>query len=74
MAFLEILLIVTIVFWCIAAIDTYIGLKWRINSLNQQVTSPHDDLVSIIVAAKNEEKQIKNSLLSQFHQTYEKIK
>ncbi|WP_343206507.1 glycosyltransferase [Bacillus sp. B15-48] len=48
------------------------GLK-KIKSLDQPFNSHNNELISVIVAAKNEEEQIKASLLSQFAQTYKNI-
>lgn len=63
------LLTISIVVWLLIFIDAKIGLK-RIDRLENEPVSQDGPLVSIIVAARNEEKGVKESLQSQFSQSY----
>ncbi|MCM3599681.1 glycosyltransferase family 2 protein [Robertmurraya korlensis] len=63
------LLAISIVVWILIFIDAKIGLH-RIDFLENEPASQEGPLVSIIVAARNEEKGIKESLQSQFLQSY----
>ncbi len=63
------LLAISIVVWLLIFIDAKIGLQ-RIDRLENEPVSQDGPLVSIIVAARNEEKGVKESLQSQFTQSY----
>lgn len=63
------LLAISIVVWLLIFIDAKIGLQ-RIDRLENEPVSQDGPLVSIIVAARNEEKGVKESLQSQFSQSY----
>jgi cellulose synthase/poly-beta-1,6-N-acetylglucosamine synthase-like glycosyltransferase len=63
------LLALSIVVWLVIFIDAKIGLQ-RIDRLENEPASQDGPLVSIIVAARNEEKGVKESLQSQFSQSY----
>ncbi|SHT52562.1 glycosyl transferase family protein [Mycobacteroides abscessus subsp. abscessus] len=63
------LLAISIVVWLLIFIDAKIGLQ-RIDRLENEPVSQGGPLVSIIVAARNEEKGVKESLQSQFSQSY----
>lgn len=63
------LLAISIVVWLLIFIDAKIGLQ-RIDRLENEPTSQGGPLVSIIVAGRNEEKGVKESLQSQFSQNY----
>ncbi|MGG7617837.1 glycosyltransferase [Bacillus coreaensis] len=63
------LLAISIVVWLLIFIDAKIGLP-RIDRLENEPASQDGPLVSIIVAARNEEKRVKESLQSQFSQSY----
>ncbi|WP_240390598.1 glycosyltransferase [Bacillus sp. Y1] len=63
------LLTISIVVWLLIFVDAKIGLK-RIDRLENEPASQDGPLVSIIVAARNEEKGVKESLQSQFSQSY----
>lgn len=68
------LAIITCVFWLVVLIDAFIGMK-KLESLEDVTvdSTHHTPLVSIIIAAKNEEKHIKASIETQLTQTYENI-
>ncbi len=63
------LLAIGIVIWLLIFIDAKIGLQ-RIDRLENEPASQGGPLVSIIVAGRNEEKGVKESLQSQFSQNY----
>lgn len=63
------LLTISIVVWLLIFVDAKIGLQ-RIDRLENEPASQDGPLVSIIVAARNEEKGVKESLQSQFSQNY----
>ena len=68
-----VLAIVTCIFWLIVFLDATIGMRKivRIESVQPKVAK--GPLISIIVAAKDEELHINESILSQLEQTYENI-
>lgn len=69
---ISLLLATSLVVWISILIDAYIGLK-RIDRLEKENSLRDGPLVSIIIAARNEEKGLKTSLLSQFSQLYQNI-
>lgn len=66
----------TFIFWFVVWIDAAIGMK-KITKLEQipinQKTIKRGPLLSIVVAARNEQEHIKGSLQSQFSQSYPHI-
>jgi len=66
---LFILLSLITVFWFVIAIDTYKGLQ-ELPSLEAEPPTASLGMVSVIVAAKNEEHTIEQSIKSQLQQTY----
>lgn len=66
------LLATSLVVWIFIWIDAGVGLR-RIDRLEEEVPLRNGPLVSIIIAARNEEKGLKESLLSQFSQLYQNI-
>ena len=68
-----ILAIITCIFWFVVFWDASVGMRKivRLESVQSNITT--GPLISIIVAAKDEEKHIKESVLSQLEQTYENI-
>jgi cellulose synthase/poly-beta-1,6-N-acetylglucosamine synthase-like glycosyltransferase len=66
------LLAISIVVWLLIFIDAKMGLQ-RIDRLENEQTSQDGPLVSIIVAARNEEKGVKESLQSQISQSYDRL-
>lgn len=66
----------TCIFWFVVWVDAAIGMK-KITRLEQipinQKTINHGPLLSIIVAARNEQDHMKGSLQSQFSQSYPHI-
>ncbi|RJR12409.1 glycosyltransferase [Candidatus Parcubacteria bacterium] len=66
----------TCIFWFVVWVDAAIGMK-KITKLEQipisQNTINHGPLLSIIVAARDEQQHIKGSLQSQFSQSYPHI-
>ncbi|WP_085524506.1 glycosyltransferase [Tuberibacillus sp. Marseille-P3662] len=69
---MEIFLSVMILFWMIVIVDGFYGMK-KMKPLERQRVSNNNELLSVIVAARNEEQQIEESLLSQFQQTYTNV-
>lgn len=69
---LTILFIIGILVWIGFIIDAAIGLR-QLDSLESEENLENGPLLSVIVAARNEEKQIKASILSQLKQTYEQV-
>jgi glycosyltransferase involved in cell wall biosynthesis len=69
---LTILFIIGILVWIVFLIDATIGLR-QIDSLEVEENLENGPLLSVIVAARNEEKQIRASIQSQLKQTYEHI-
>jgi glycosyltransferase involved in cell wall biosynthesis len=70
------LAVFTCIFWLVVWIDATIGMK-KITKLEQiaikQKTIENAPLLSIIVAARNEQEHLKGSLQSQFSQSYPHI-
>jgi glycosyltransferase involved in cell wall biosynthesis len=69
---ISLLLATSLVVWISILIDAYVGLR-RIDRLEKENSLRDGPLVSIIIAARNEEKGLKESLLSQFSQLYQNI-
>lgn len=69
---LTILFSLGILVWIIFLLDALIGLR-KLDSLEKEVSLDHGPLLSVIVAARNEEKQIRASILSQLKQTYKNV-
>ena len=69
---LTILFILGILVWIIFLIDAMFGLR-QLDSLESEENLEDGPLLSVIVAARNEEKQIKASILSQLKQTYQHV-
>ncbi|MFC0522910.1 glycosyltransferase [Pontibacillus salicampi] len=63
------LLSIIFLFWLFAFIDSVIGLR-RINRVEDISSSPISDMVSVIVAAKDEEASIERTIQSLLAQTY----
>lgn len=61
-----------IIVWIVFVIDAAIGLR-RIDSLRQEPGLSNGPLLSVIVAARNEENHLRASILSQLGQTYENV-
>ncbi len=61
-----------ILVWIIFLIDGIIGLR-TIDPLEKEAGLEHGSLLSVVVAARNEEKQIAASILSQLEQTYKNV-
>jgi glycosyltransferase involved in cell wall biosynthesis len=66
---LTVLFILGILVWIVFIIDAGIGLR-QLDSLESEENLGNGPLLSVIVAARNEEKQIKASIHSQLNQTY----
>lgn len=66
------LLIASILVWVFILIDAAIGLQ-KIDRLEEEVAVKAGPIVTIIVAARNEEQSLQKSLQSQFLQTYENL-
>ncbi|WP_066060757.1 glycosyltransferase [Neobacillus soli] len=69
---LTILFSLGILVWIVFLLDALIGLR-KLDSLEKEVSLDHGPLLSVIVAARNEEKQIRASILSQLKQTYKNV-
>lgn len=69
---LTVLYTLGILVWIVFILDALFGLK-NIDSLEKEEGLKNGSLLSVIVAARNEEKQIKMSILSQMNQTYENV-
>lgn len=69
---LIILFTLGIIVWIVFVIDAAIGLR-RIDSLRQEPGLSNGPLLSVIVAARNEENHLRASILSQLGQTYENV-
>lgn len=69
---LTILFSIGILVWIVFLLDALIGLG-NLDSLENEGSMENGPLLSVIVAARNEEKQIKSSLLSQLKQTYRNV-
>jgi glycosyltransferase involved in cell wall biosynthesis len=69
---LTVLFILGILVWLAFLVDAMIGLK-NIDSLEIEEGLENGPLLSVIVAARNEEKQINESIQSQLKQTYNNV-
>ncbi|MEH7308261.1 glycosyltransferase family 2 protein, partial [Neobacillus drentensis] len=69
---LTILFSLGILVWIIFLIDGLIGLR-KIDQLENEEELELGPLLSVVVAARNEEKQIAASILSQLEQTYKHV-
>jgi glycosyltransferase involved in cell wall biosynthesis len=69
---LTILFSLGILVWIIFLIDALIGFR-QVDSLENEEGLETGPMLSVIVAARNEEKQIKASILSQLQQTYRNV-
>jgi cellulose synthase/poly-beta-1,6-N-acetylglucosamine synthase-like glycosyltransferase len=58
--------------WAVFLIDAIIGFR-NLDSLEGEENLKDGQLLSVIVAARNEEKQIRASIQSQLQQTYQKV-
>jgi glycosyltransferase involved in cell wall biosynthesis len=68
------LAIITSLFWFFIFVDALLGMKKLESLASVKTNHPLDTpLVSIIIAAKNEEKDIEASIKSQLNQTYKNI-
>ncbi len=66
---LVILLTLTLLIWIAATIDAWIGFR-KLDSLENAKKGDREPLLSVIVAARNEEEHIAQSIRSQLAQTY----
>ncbi|WP_413308999.1 glycosyltransferase family 2 protein [Bacillus sp. 1P10SD] len=69
---LTILFSLGILVWIVFLIDALIGFR-QLDSLENEESLETGPMLSVIVAARNEEKQIKASILSQLQQTYRNV-
>jgi glycosyltransferase involved in cell wall biosynthesis len=69
---LTVLFSIGILVWTVFLLDGLIGLR-KIDSLEKEESLEAGPLLSVIVAARNEENHIKASVLSQLEQTYRNI-
>ena len=69
---LTILFSLGILVWIVFLIDALIGFR-QVDSLEKEEGLETGPMLSVIVAARNEEKQIKASILSQLQQTYRNV-
>ncbi|MDR6122480.1 glycosyltransferase involved in cell wall biosynthesis [Bacillus sp. SLBN-46] len=69
---LTILFSLGILVWIVFLIDALIGFR-QVDSLENEEGLETGPMLSVIVAARNEEKQIKTSILSQLQQTYRNV-
>ena len=69
---LTILFSLGILVWIVFLIDALIGFR-QVDSLENEEGLETGPMLSVIVAARNEEKQIKASILSQLQQTYRNV-
>ena len=69
---LTILFSIGILVWIVFLLDGLIGLR-KIDALEAEESLENGPLLSVIVAARNEESQIQVSVLSQLEQTYKNI-
>jgi glycosyltransferase involved in cell wall biosynthesis len=61
-----------ILVWLVFLLDGLIGIR-KINALENEKSLDDGPLLSVIVAARNEENQIKTSILSQLEQSYKNV-
>lgn len=71
-AMLTILFSMGILVWIVFLLDGLLGLR-KMDALEAEESLENGPLLSVIVAARNEENQIKDSVLSQLEQTYRNI-
>ena len=71
-AMLTILFSMGILVWIVFLLDGLLGLR-KIDALEAEESLENGPLLSVIVAARNEESQIQVSVLSQLEQTYKNI-
>ena len=69
---LFILLSLTLFIWMVATFDADIGFR-KLDSLEKAKGTETGPLLSVIVAARNEENRIKQSIQSQLGQTYQEV-
>jgi cellulose synthase/poly-beta-1,6-N-acetylglucosamine synthase-like glycosyltransferase len=69
---LTVLFTIGILVWLVFLLDATLGLR-RLDALESEDSMGNGPLLSVIVAARNEEKQIKASIQSQLTQSYEQI-
>ncbi len=60
-----------IIVWIVFLIDAIIGVQ-NLDALEREESLETGPLLSVIVAARNEEKQLRSSILSQLRQSYKK--
>ncbi|WP_040208219.1 glycosyltransferase [Neobacillus jeddahensis] len=69
---LTILYTLGILVWIVFLLDAFIGLR-NVDTLENEENLVPDQLLSVIVAARNEAKQIEASILTQLNQTYKNV-
>lgn len=69
---ISILLLLSLIIWIVFMIDAVIGLR-NLDQLEREPCLKQGPMLSVIVAARNEEKQIKQSILSQLDQSYQNV-
>jgi glycosyltransferase involved in cell wall biosynthesis len=69
---LTVLFLLGLVVWAIFILDAARGLH-KLDSLEEEPNLSKGPILSVIVAARDEEKQIKASILSQLKQTYQQV-
>ena len=67
------LLVLNVIFWLIALIEAVIGYRTIYRLEDITANNQYEPLVSVIIAARNEELSIKRSIQSQFQQHYKNI-
>ncbi|MDQ1145159.1 glycosyltransferase involved in cell wall biosynthesis [Bacillus sp. SORGH_AS 510] len=61
-----------ILVWIVFLVDAFLGFR-KLDALEKEESLKAGPLLSVIVAARNEEKQIKASIISQLNQSYRKV-
>ena len=69
---LTVLFAIGIVVWLVFLVDALIGLQ-NLEALEKEKGLESGPLLSVIVAARNEERQMKSSILSQLNQAYKNV-
>nr|WP_263325816.1 glycosyltransferase family 2 protein [Neobacillus sp. Marseille-Q6967] len=69
---LAVLFTIGMIIWTVFLVDGIIGLR-KIDSLETEEKLDHGPLLSVVIAARNEEKQIQSSILSQLQQSYTNV-
>lgn len=69
---ISILLLLSLLIWIVFMTDAVIGLR-NIDQLEKEQCLEQGPLLSVIVAARNEEQHIQQSILSQLNQTYRNV-